>query len=232
METNRVKFSEWMEQSFNLYKEHFAALIVPSVIATVLSGVTAGILAGPMMAGMILLVLPLVDKQEQKPDINVLFKGFDYFAQTFLFVLVWGLIGLVLSLILQFLPPLSAIAVVVLFTFLMFAPFLIVDQKMAFWPASLRSMQIVKANFWPLLGYNFVTCVLGSIGGVLCFIGVCLTMPLGYFLLATAYREMLSAEAAAEPVAPPPEPIAPPPAGTPDSGTADSGTDRNPPPVG
>jgi len=48
MEDAEVKFGEWIENGFRLYKENFATLVLASLIAVVLSAVTVGVLAGPM----------------------------------------------------------------------------------------------------------------------------------------------------------------------------------------
>ena len=61
MSKQQVKFGEWIEGGFNLYKANFGTLVLGSVFVVVISTVTAGILAGPMLAGLIarMTVLPL-----------------------------------------------------------------------------------------------------------------------------------------------------------------------------
>ena len=68
MEKVQVKFGEWIESGFTLYKENIGLLIAVSAIALVISSVTVGILAGPMLAGVILITLKLIDKEEPKPQ--------------------------------------------------------------------------------------------------------------------------------------------------------------------
>ena len=48
MEKVEVKFGEWIEKGFNLYKENIATLILATIVAILLSAVTLGILAGPV----------------------------------------------------------------------------------------------------------------------------------------------------------------------------------------
>ncbi|MBW2202607.1 MAG: hypothetical protein JRF52_00565, partial [Deltaproteobacteria bacterium] len=91
MDEVEVKFGEWIEKGFNLYKENFGILVLASLIAVVLSMVTVGVLAGPMAAGVILITLGLADKKEPKPEVGTLFKGFEYFLDSFLFVILWGI---------------------------------------------------------------------------------------------------------------------------------------------
>ena len=58
-----VKFGDWIEKGFNLYKENFGILVLASLIAVIVSAVTVGILAGPMAAGVLLIVFQLHDRK-------------------------------------------------------------------------------------------------------------------------------------------------------------------------
>ncbi len=71
MDTKEVKFGEWMSQSFDLFKENIGALILISLVAQLLTGISSGILTGPMLAGLALVTLQLVDKQG-KPILKLL----------------------------------------------------------------------------------------------------------------------------------------------------------------
>jgi mannitol-specific phosphotransferase system IIBC component len=42
MEKVEVKFGEWIENGFNLYKNNFGILVLASLVAVVLSAVTVG----------------------------------------------------------------------------------------------------------------------------------------------------------------------------------------------
>lgn len=213
MEKTQVKFGEWIERGFNMYKENFGLLVLASLIAVLLSSLTLGVLAGPMMAGLCLITLALFDKREPKPEVGGVFKGFGYFLQTFLFCLVWGLIVIVASIILALVPCIGLLAsiclVYVVQAFLMFGLFLIVDKQMAFWPASMESFGKVKTNFWPFLGLCVVSGLIGSIGTIACGIGVFLTLPIQVCILTIAYREsfngIVATEVVEEPTADTPE---------------------------
>jgi hypothetical protein len=189
-----VRIGEWIENGFNLYKENFRTLVLASIFVVVLSSVTVGILAGPMLAGLVLLTLELMAGNEPKPEAGRVFKGFDYFIPAFLFLVVWGPVIFIVSLIIGFIPVIGKLAS--LFTvyaaqaFLMFGLFLIVDRQMEFWPASLESINTVKTNFWPFFGLAAVAGILGSIGLVAFGIGVVFTIPIQGCILAAAYREV------------------------------------------
>ena len=86
MQNTQVRFSQWIEEGFNLYKDNFKTLVLAAIFVVVISTVTAFILAGPMLAGLALLILGLRDKKEPKPEAGRVFKGFDYFVPAFLFL--------------------------------------------------------------------------------------------------------------------------------------------------
>ena len=194
MEKIQVKFGEWIEKGFNLYKENIGILILVSLLAGVLCVASLGILAGPMLAGLTLITLGLFDKKGPKPEVGKLFDGFNYFLNSFLFILVWGVVIFVASLILAFLPVVGQLASIFLAyaaqALLMFGLFLIVDKKMDFWPASMESINKVKINFWPFLGLSAVASIIGGIGVIVCVVGIIVTFPIQFCILTVAYREV------------------------------------------
>lgn len=189
-----VKFGEWIEAGFNLYKENFVVLVVANLIAVMLSAVSLGILAGPMMAGIIMIALRLLDKKEPKAEIGDVFNGFQCFLDSFLFVVILAAVSIAASLLLNLIPcagPILSFAFsICLSTLILFGLFLIADRRMSFWPAALASINLVKTNFFPFAGLMIVVNILGYIGAVACGIGVIITMPLATCITAVAYREL------------------------------------------
>jgi uncharacterized membrane protein len=215
MEKVEVKFGEWIEEGFNLYKANFGPLVLASLLAILLSSVSFGILTGPMMAGLVLVTLKILDQKQPQPSGGEVFRGFDYFLNSFLFFLVWGLIiGLgiaILTVVFCIGLVLAAPIIYVAQAFLMFGLFLIVDREMDFWPASMESINTVKNNFWPLLGLSVVAGLIGGIGGIACGIGVIFTLPIQVCIVAVAYRGVFDGvRITVEPVEPPPIPKPPP----------------------
>ena len=194
MQKTQVKLGEWIEAGFNLYKNNFTTLVLAALIALVLSTVSIGILTGPMIAGLIIIALQLLRKTEPKPEAGAVFKGFNYFLNSFLFTLIWGIAILIGSLLLGWFPIigqlLSLFFVYAAQAFLMFGLYLIVDRQMDFWPASQLSIQTVKTNFWPFLGLAAIASIIGSIGALAFGIGVVLTIPIQICILAVAYQEV------------------------------------------
>lgn len=192
-----VKIFEWIEQGWNLYKNNFGLLVLASVIALVLSTITIGILTGPMIAGLIIVTLQLLRKEEPKPDAGRVFKGFSYFLNSLLFMVIWGLAILIGSAILSIFPIigqlLSLFFIYAAQAFLMFGLYLIVDKQMNFWPASQESIQTVKTNFWWFLLLSVIASIIGSIGAIVFGIGIVLTIPIQVCILAVAYQDIFGA---------------------------------------
>ncbi len=193
-----VKFGEWIEKGFGLYKENFGILVLTSLIAVIISAATVGILAGPMAAGIILIVFQLLERREPQPEVGTLFKGFDFFLNSFLFFVIWGIAIFIASLVLGLVPCIGQLAslfvVFVAHALLMFGFFLIVDRNMEFWPASVESFNMVKRNFWPFLGFSIVCNIIGSIGAVACGIGIVFTLPIQVCILMVAYRDVFGGQ--------------------------------------
>jgi len=189
----QVDLGNWIKDGFDLYKDNFGILVLVSLIAGILSCVTFFILAGPMSAGIILITLRIYDRNDPKPEIGDLFKGFGFFLQTLLFLIVWGILIFLASTILGLIPIIGIIASICVQVaanaFLMFALFLIVDQQMDFWPASMESINVVKTNFWPFLGLSLIAGVLGGIGAIVIGFGIIFTLPLYFCIITVAYRK-------------------------------------------
>lgn len=190
----QVKVGKWVEDGFNLYKENFKTLVLGSIFVVVISTITAGILAGPMLAGMALVILELRDRKAPKPEAGRVFKGFDFFVPSFLFVVLWGIAIFVISVMVGVFPIIGQLAsffvVYAAQAFLMFGLFLIVDRKMEFWPASQNSINTVKANFWPFFGLSIIAGLIGGIGALAFGIGIVFTFPIQGCILTVAYREV------------------------------------------
>ena len=226
MQPVEVKFADWFERGWNIFKDNAGLLVLSSLIVIALTLLTLGVLGGPLAAGMILIVLRLVDRAEPKPQAGDVFQGFQYFLQAFLFLLVYVVVDIVGSSILMVVPLIGLLVSMAysaaLAALLMFALFLIVDRKMDFWPACMASVDKVKTNFWPFFGLALVLQVLTVAGLLVCFVGLLITVPLVYCVTAVAYRDVFATPAGAEAEVVEPQLDGPP------TGLADA---ENPPPL-
>jgi hypothetical protein len=191
MEQLMVNLGEWFEKGFKLYRENFLKLIPVTFMALILTVTSVGILAGPMLSGVLIITLALLRRQHPKPEIFDIFKGFRFFINAVVFVLGWGLLISAGSLVLMLIPGIGQLLVLFFIysaqAFLMFGPFLIVDQDMDFLRATITSFNTVKRNFWPFLSVSAVAGVIGSIGCIAFGIGVIVTVPLQVCILTVAY---------------------------------------------
>lgn len=143
--------------------------IVTSLLIGIVGGVTAGLLTGPMIVG----YMRMIKREDEgtKAEIADVFKGFDDFVPALLAVLMSSIlvgIGFMLCVI----PGLLIMALVPTAAYLV-----AVGEKDGI-NAIKRAFDAVKAN---LLGAFFCALILGivgSIGGLLCGIGMILTMPI------------------------------------------------------
>ncbi len=194
MSKPEVKFGEWIEKGFNLYKDNWLLLSLATLVAYLLSMLTIGILAGPLWAGMIMIIFALMDKREPKPEVGDVFKGFSLFLQTFLYVLVTGVGVGVAIMLLNLIPCLGSLLGMALAFAVgaatLFSMFLIVDRKMEFWPAIMASYEVVKGNFWPFLGFSIVVGLIAQAGFMLCCVGGLATIPIAVCSVAVAYRDV------------------------------------------
>ncbi|MCB1070935.1 MAG: hypothetical protein H7A43_01105 [Verrucomicrobia bacterium] len=194
MQNEDVKFSEWIQQGFDIYKANLPILILVSLIALVISIASVGILVGPMMAGMIVISLRLFDQVEPRPEVGALFEGFNVFVPSLLYYLAMMVASIVLTIVLNLLPCigtlLSVFATSALQAITIFALPYIVEKKVDAVTAIKASIEQVKPAFWPMLGFTLVIGILSSLGGLACGIGMVVTMPLYFTSLAAAYRDV------------------------------------------
>ncbi len=197
MAQQELKIGPWLQAGFNIYKENFLLLIVVNLLALVLGKLTLGILAGPLLAGVALINLRLLDQSEPKPEIGDVFKGFDFFLDAFLLCLgcvVVSILAGILSLVIF--TKLIAVVFLIVFGILLhtlaaFALFYIVDKKMDCWPAVMAAFGALRTMFLPLAAIVVVTGIISMAGALVCGFGVIVTFPLYFSVLAVVYRDLL-----------------------------------------
>jgi hypothetical protein len=70
------------------------------------------------------------------------------------------------------------------------APFFLVDQRMGAMEAMRASWEATAEQKLNMLILIFVSGMIGSLGTMACFVGVLLTMPMQYVMVASAYRQI------------------------------------------
>ena len=145
--------------------------IVTSLLIGIVGGATAGLLTGPMMVG----YMRMIKREDEgfKAEIADVFKGFDDFVPALLAVLLSSIIvgiGFMLCVI----PGLLIMALVPVATYLV-----AVGEKDGI-NAIKRAFDAVKANLLSAFLCGLVLAIIGSIGSLLCGVGIILTLPIAF----------------------------------------------------
>lgn len=186
MSTIAINLSDTLKAGFELYKRNFGLLVLVNLVAMVLASLTVGILAGPLTAGVVMVTLGLLDGRDPLPTVGDVFKGFEVFLPAFLYVIIMMAISLLANLLL---PGLSIVVTYILSTLTIFTIFFIAEDRMDFWPAIVRSYNIVKDNFFVFFLIVLVAGIISSAGMLACCIGMIFTVPFYYCVLAVVYRQ-------------------------------------------
>ena len=143
--------------------------IVTSLLIGIVGGVSAGLLSGPMIVG----YMRMIKREDEgtKAEIADVFKGFDDFVPALLAVLVSSII-VGIGFMLCFIPGLLIMALVPTAAYLV-----AVGEKDGI-NAIKRAWDAVKANLLSSVFCALVLGIVGSIGGLLCGIGMILTLPI------------------------------------------------------
>jgi uncharacterized membrane protein len=191
----------WLQKGFDLYKANLVPLVLLSLVGFVVGAVTLGILALPMAGAITIVVLKLADRQPTSTDVGVLFADTSHWTQAILFFIAVLVVELAVTFTIGLIPILGmlikpVVSLVISFS-TMFTLLLIVDRKLAWWPAVTTSLDKVMSNPAPYLIAALMALVLSCIGVVLCGIGIVVTMPIGVCIMAHVYRDAFGAGAPA-----------------------------------
>lgn len=185
-------FSGAFNKAWDAYKQNFLLVVGASFVASILISLTLGILAGPILAGLLIMMLKLIDGRQSDAQFEDIFSRFDIFVTTFLLLLAWGAACYVVSAILILVPLIGYVAVVLLglafSVFMVFAILQVAEKNMDLSEASKSAFQMVKAEFWPLIGFSAVASIISSLGAIACGLGAIFTLPMLYLMMAAAYR--------------------------------------------
>lgn len=182
-------------RGWKLFQANMVLLILAGLIGGVLSLVTCGVLSGPMMAGLFLIIRRLQKNDPVKPEAGDIFKGFDYFLQSFLFVFLLLLVSAILTLVVHLVPILGQLVsfVISLFTgsLVLWGVSFVVYQKMTAIDVLKKLIDGVTGGTFILpLVFGLLASLLSSAGIVACGIGVLFTYPFACCCLASAYETL------------------------------------------
>jgi hypothetical protein len=153
------------------FKKNFLTHIVAVLLAAIISNISFGILAGPMMVGYMRLIR--IEDEGGKAEIGDVFKGFDDFVPALLAVLVSGII-VSIGFMLCVIPGLLIMALVPTAAYLV-----AVGEKDGI-NAVRRAWRVVQENLIGAFLCSQVLMILGSLGAIVCGVGILVTMPVAF----------------------------------------------------
>lgn len=156
---------------FSGLKKNPVTHIVTSLLVGVVGGASAGLLTGPMMVG----YMRMIQKEEagNKPEIADVFKGFDDFVPALLAVLLSSIV-VSIGFFLCIIPGLLIMALVPT------AAYLVAMGEKDGIEAIKRAFEAVKANLLSAMLCIIVLSIVGSLGSIVCGIGVIVTLPIAF----------------------------------------------------
>ena len=191
MPLKKIDIGEELGKGWRLFQPNMGVLIVASLIATLVSAVTCGILSGPLMAGMFLVVRRLMKDDPVKPQPGDVFKGFDYFVQALIMVVLC----LVVVFLLAMIPVIGQLAGLVVSAVMFWGIMFVTYQKLSAIDAFKKIFEYLKTGEFTLpLVFGIIASVISSLGVVACVVGMFFTIPLGYCMMACCYETLFKGE--------------------------------------
>lgn len=186
----QINISAWLQQGWELFKRDagpaviflLVALIIYSV-ASYLTPVGLGgmIISLPLIAGLMIVSLMLC--RNQNPDPACYFRGFRHFIPLLLFTIVSTLFIFIGTML--FVVPGLYLGVAY-----MFAPYLIVDKNIDFWPAMEISRKRVNKNFFGLFAFFAVLTLINLLGCIPLLLGLFVTIPVSVYAMSAAFEDI------------------------------------------
>lgn len=175
----KLDFGKALSDAFGLLKGNLCLLIVSTLIATLLSSFCF-LLFGAMVMGMFIICDRLVTGGETKPEIGDLFKGFSFFVPGLVLAL-FGCLGMIACYVGIFITmPVAILGML-----------RIIDKGVTIGEAIKFGFDMIfKQKQWMFILLLIVAGILSGLGAILCGVGVLLTAPLYYLILACGYRQL------------------------------------------
>ena len=217
--------SRYISESFDIVKKELGLFIGYTAVVGLIFVVAAFIpfigslavqfLAPTFLAGYLIVAHKM--NRNEEVEFGDFFKGFDYFGQLLLQVLIVMGISLVLFIPLGFflflfggfevhnfdrmsaagfiILILLSIIIFILFVYIsvsyLFAPAFIVFGDLQPWDAMEASRKIVGQNFFPVFGFTLVLGLLVLAGYVLCCVGLLFTLPAYQVAVYCAFKDIM-----------------------------------------
>jgi len=188
-----VNIGDCFSRSWNLLKDNFWLLAGAAALIFILRfglgpfpvlGVPASVIFGFVLQGGLGLLF-LKRLRGEPADIGVAFSGF---SLALLPLILAGIIAHVLTGIGFLLCVFPAIYLLV--AWWLFTPLLIIDKGLDFWAAMECSRKVVTHHWWQCFGLALMAFLLKLFGGLLCLIGIFVTIPIAVGAVVCAYEDI------------------------------------------
>jgi len=172
---------------WEIYKSNMGLLILAYLVAGLVAVFTFGILMGPLTVGLVLIVDRLIKKDSNKPVVGDIFKGMDKFAASFVCILLF----VVMSLIVSIIPIIGQLASLVISPLLMYSLMYIAYEDLGAVDAVKKTIHgLVSGKMLMPVLLGVLAGLVGGLGAVLCGVGVIFTAPFAVVLYVCAYHQM------------------------------------------
>lgn len=185
----QITISNWFSSGWKIFKKDAGVSIAFAVLAGIcyllLSRIPfAGLLVWyPIIAGFI--IVSLMSFRNQTVEFKNYFGGFRHLIPLLVFT--------ILSTIFIFIGELLLIVPgVYLSVAYLFAPCLIVDKNIDFWPAMEISRKKVNKHWFGLFGFSILIILLNIIGCLSFLVGLFITIPLSTCIITAAYKDIFT----------------------------------------
>lgn len=183
----QITISNWFSSGWKIFKKDAGVSIAFAVLAGIcyllLSRIPfAGLLVWyPIIAGFI--IVSLMSFRNQTVEFKNYFGGFRHLIPLLVFT--------ILSTIFIFIGELLLIVPgVYLSVAYLFAPCLIVDKNIDFWPAMEICRKKVNKHWFGLFGFSILIILLNIIGCLSFLVGLFITIPLSTCIITAAYKDI------------------------------------------
>ena len=191
MPLTKIDIGAEIGKGWKLFQPNMGVLILAGVLSLVVSAVTCGLLAGPLMAGMFLLVRRLLLDDPIKPQAGDIFKGFDFFVQS-LIVVVLCMVAIFL---LAMIPVLGQLAGFVISSLMMWAILFVAVQKLTAIDAFKKVFALLQSGDFTLpFIFGILSSLISGLGVIACFVGILFTLPFAYCMMTCCYETLFGCE--------------------------------------
>lgn len=195
MRVRKIEIGTEIGKGWRLFNENMGVLVMSGILLAMVSALTCGMLTGPLMVGMLLIAQRLLKGDPDQPQAGDVFRGLDAFMQALLLMVITAIAVLVLGRLLMSMGRIPIIIGwlidLIVYAVVMWALVFIAYEKATAIGALKKVFVLLKGGSFtvPLL-FAMIAGLIGSLGAILCGVGIFFTLPLTYCLMACCYATL------------------------------------------